>query len=54
MQDNESAIDVDRRVTLLGIAAALAMLLGACGKKGDLEPPPEAGDRRPRTYPKPQ
>ena len=34
----------------LGLAAGL----GACGKKGDLDPPESAKDRQPRTYPKPQ
>ena len=54
MNDKSPTFDAGRRAALLGIGAALAALLGACGKKGDLEPPPEAGDRRPRSYPKPQ
>lgn len=51
---DEKNIDVDRRATMVGIGAALMALLAACGKKGDLEPPPEAKDRKARTYPKPQ
>lgn len=54
MQEQDK-IDADRRLTLrLGVGVALAALLAACGKKGDLDPPPEAKDRKPRTYPKPQ
>ncbi|MGE0153416.1 MAG: lipoprotein [Reyranellaceae bacterium] len=55
MREEEEKIDTARRTALVAMAgAALAALLAACGKKGDLDPPPEAKDRKPRTYPKPQ
>jgi len=50
----EAKIEAGRRAVIVGIGAALLALLAACGKKGDLEPPPEAKDRKARTYPKPQ
>ncbi len=50
----EETIDPGRRAALAGIGMALVALLAACGKKGDLDPPPEAKDRKPRSYPKPQ
>ena len=54
MQEQDKT-DAGRRLALrLGAAMALAVLLAACGKKGDLDPPPEAKDRKERTYPKPQ
>jgi predicted small lipoprotein YifL len=54
MQRKET-IDTGRRTALLAIAGtALAVLLAACGKRGDLDPPPEAKDRKERTYPKQQ
>ncbi len=31
------------------LAAALVLLIGACGKKGEPRPPPD----QPRTYPRP-
>ena len=54
MSEDNERIDLARRALLPGIGAALVALLAACGKKGDLEPPPEAKDRKPRSYPKPQ
>ena len=39
---------------MAALALGLAAGLGACGKKGDLDPPESAKDRQPRTYPKPQ
>lgn len=53
MQKQET-IDTSRRAALAGVGMALLALLAACGKKGDLDPPPEAKDRKPRTYPRPQ
>jgi predicted small lipoprotein YifL len=54
MQDEEK-IDRGRRSAMVLMAGvALTALLSACGKKGDLDPPPEAKDRKERTYPKPQ
>jgi len=54
MQEQDE-INSGRRLALrLGAGAVLAALLAACGKRGDLDPPPEAKDRKPRTYPKPQ
>lgn len=50
----EETIDTGRRAVLAGVGMALVTLLAACGKKGDLDPPPEAKDRKPRSYPKPQ
>ena len=53
--DDKYRIDTGRRAALQTIAGvALAALLAACGKKGDLDPPPEAKDRKERSYPKPQ
>ena len=52
-EDNER-IELTRRALLPGIGAAVLALLSACGKKGDLEPPPAGKDRKPRSYPKPQ
>lgn len=54
MTDNNERIELTRRTLLPAIGAAMLALLAACGKKGDLEPPPEAKDRKPRSYPKPQ
>ena len=54
MQDSDNSIDRGRRAALIGLGAALLALLAACGKRGDLDPPPEAKDRKARTYPKPQ
>jgi predicted small lipoprotein YifL len=53
--DDKEKIDAGRRAAVVTIAGvALAALLAACGKKGDLDPPPEAKDRKERSYPKPQ
>jgi len=50
----EEKIETGRRAAIVGLGVALMALLAACGKKGDLDPPPEAKDRKARTYPKPQ
>lgn len=39
---------------LATLGVALAAGLGACGKKGELDPPESAKDRQPRTYPRSQ
>ncbi len=41
-----------RIVTLLVIISFLALPLGACGKKGSLEPPPGKQTEFPRQYPR--
>jgi predicted small lipoprotein YifL len=43
---------VSRLVTILLVAACLAVPLAACGKKGDPKAP--GADQFPRTYPKPE
>ena len=40
------------RLALVLSAALLAAALGACGKKGDLDPPPGAVNEYPRQYPR--
>ena len=40
-----------RRLMVLVMAAALAVALAGCGKKGDLEPPPGKETKYPRSYP---
>ena len=40
-----------RRIVTLVLALALAASVSACGKKGDLEPPPGKKSEYPRTYP---
>ena len=37
----------------VALALALALALAACGKKGDPEPPEDAENVYPRTYPAP-
>ncbi|MGE0155171.1 MAG: lipoprotein [Reyranellaceae bacterium] len=54
MMENDAPADASRRTLLRGLLPAAILALAACGKKGDLEPPPEAKDRKPRSYPKPQ
>lgn len=44
--------NVVRIVTLLVIACFLALPLGACGKKGSLDPPPGKKTEFPRQYPR--
>ncbi len=41
-----------RRIILVMLALALAAGISACGKKGDLEPPPGKKSEFPRTYPR--
>jgi predicted small lipoprotein YifL len=40
-----------RRALLLALAAALAVPLAACGRKGTPEPPEDADPKAPRRYP---
>ncbi|MGE0155210.1 MAG: lipoprotein [Reyranellaceae bacterium] len=54
MTQDDAPEDTARRILLRGLLPAAILALAACGKKGDLEPPPEAKDRKPRSYPKPQ
>lgn len=42
------------RLAAMLLALAVVPALGACGKKGDLEPPPGEESEYPRTYPDPQ
>ena len=40
------------RLLILLLVCAMAAPLGACGKKGDLEPPPGKESEFPRQYPR--
>jgi hypothetical protein len=41
-----------RRITVIALLGALALPLGACGKKGPLDPPPGT-EESPNPYPRP-
>ena len=41
-----------RRLMVLVVAAALAVALAGCGKKGALDPPPGKETEYPRSYPR--
>ncbi|WP_169714963.1 LPS translocon maturation chaperone LptM [Thalassospira alkalitolerans] len=40
-----------KRSTVIVLAVMLGLSVAACGKKGPLEPPTDAGNNYPRTYP---
>jgi len=40
-----------KRGTILTLAIMLGLSVAACGKKGPLEPPTDAGQDYPRNYP---
>jgi predicted small lipoprotein YifL len=40
-----------KRGTVLTLAIMLGLSVAACGKKGPLEPPTDAGQEYPRDYP---
>ncbi|NIY75625.1 lipoprotein [Thalassospira sp. HF15] len=40
-----------KRGTILTLAIMLGLSVAACGKKGPLEPPTDAGQEYPRDYP---
>ncbi|HYD97808.1 MAG TPA: hypothetical protein VEH84_00370 [Alphaproteobacteria bacterium] len=39
---------------ILAVALTAVLALGACGKRGELKPPPGAASDFPRAYPPPQ
>ncbi len=41
-----------RRILIALMAVALAATVSACGKKGDLDPPPGKKNEYPRVYPR--
>ncbi|MCC9620770.1 lipoprotein [Thalassospira sp. MA62] len=40
-----------KRSTILTLAIVLGLSVAACGRKGPLEPPTDAGNEYPRDYP---
>lgn len=51
MTEQRPSSRILRTAMLLGMVAALGLGVAACGKKGPLEPPTDAGNQYPRTYP---